>query len=140
MEVIIVHGPPGAGKTTYVQEQSKEGDLIVDFDALYAALSGLPWYHKPAELLPFVAEARDAVIRRLSRPSKIKRAWIITSEPNGQKRLSLKNKLGATVVKLEVSREECLRRIANDTRRSDHVHIHKSLVDDWWSNYTGGDD
>lgn len=64
------------------------GDLVVDFDALYSALSFLPWGEKPRELMPFVASARDAVYQRLKRTSDIERAWIITTEEQTARRLA----------------------------------------------------
>jgi 5-methylcytosine-specific restriction endonuclease McrA len=132
--VTIVYGPPGAGKTTYVKEHARWGDLIIDFDALYAALSGLDWYEKPAALMPFVASARDAVIDRLHRDSEVRHAWVITSEPDGQKRRALQSRLGARLVFIEVSPQECLRRIAADPRRE--VKGWEEIVSDWWHNYT----
>ena len=134
-QVTIVCGPPGSGKTRYVREHAVRGDLILDVDALYMALSGLDWYDKPDELLPFVAEARDAVIRRLERPSEVKRAWVITTGAKKHERDALARRLRAKVVVLDVPAEECLRRIANDERRAHQLEKWHRLVDEWWREY-----
>ncbi|MFI7643728.1 AAA family ATPase [Nonomuraea sp. NPDC049400] len=36
----VVTGPPAAGKSTWVQQRAQPGDIVVDFDALAAALTG----------------------------------------------------------------------------------------------------
>ena len=37
--VYIVYGPPMSGKTSYVIEHMEEGDLVVDMDSLYQAVT-----------------------------------------------------------------------------------------------------
>ena len=39
--VTVVCGPPGSGKSTHVDGHKQPGDLVVDIDALYVALTGL---------------------------------------------------------------------------------------------------
>lgn len=137
-QVTIVYGPPGAGKTSYVKEHARRGDLIIDFDALYAALSGLDWYDKPTALMPFVCEARDAVINRLHRNSEVQHAWLITSEPKANKRAALQVQLKAKLVFIETDPQECLRRITADPRR-DAEHWQK-IINDWYHKYTSDED
>jgi len=38
MRVTVITGPPAAGKTTFVQSMCCPGDVVIDFDALAAAL------------------------------------------------------------------------------------------------------
>lgn len=134
--VTIVFGPPGSGKMTYVRERFKWGDLIVDFDALYAAMSGMPIYEKPAPLAPFVCAARDAVIKRVLRPNDVLRAWIITTEPNRKKRADLKRLLGEPeFVELKCSPNECLRHIEDDPNRGDKVKLWHKVIFEWFKKY-----
>ena len=134
--VTIVCGPPGSGKTTLVRERASVGDLIVDVDALFAALSGCDWYDKPAGLLPFVMEARDAVIRRLARESEVRRAWIITAESDYAKLQAMKQQLGAKeLLLLDVSANECLRRISRDKRREERWELWEPIVNGWWRTF-----
>jgi 5-methylcytosine-specific restriction protein A len=135
--VTVIAGPPGAGKTTLVKELAGCDDLIVDVDALFHALSGLPWYEKPVTLLPFVLAARDAVIQRLGRASKVRHAWIITSEGKRDKLMEMKRALGAEVKVMETSVNECMRRIHNDGRRKDKAEMWRDLVDKWWEDWQG---
>ena len=80
-DVTVVLGPPGSGKTTYVLEHKHRGDLILDLDAIYSALSGLGMHDNPKELLGYVIAARDGILMKLHRPSECRRAWLITIDP-----------------------------------------------------------
>jgi 5-methylcytosine-specific restriction enzyme A len=135
--VTIIAGPPGAGKTTYARKHMQWGDLIVDVDGLYAALSGLPWYEKPQALLPFVLEARDAVLDRLQGESEVRHAWVITSEADAEKRRRLAQRLAAgVVIVMETSASDCIKRIAQDERRAEHAQLWGELVNQWWKDYS----
>jgi 5-methylcytosine-specific restriction endonuclease McrA len=134
--VVVIAGPPGSGKTTYVREHAHWGDLIVDVDALYHALSGLPWYEKPNILLPFVMEARDAVLQRLARKSDARRAWVITGEANYDRLQGLKKSLGAeAVVVMTTSSNDCMRNIYQDERRAKSAPLWEDLVRKWWDTW-----
>lgn len=134
-EVIIVAGPPASGKTTYVVKNMNKKDLVVDMDWLFQALSGLDYYEKPEELLPFVCEARDAVIERLNRSNDVKKAWIIGGYPKASKRKKLAQKLDAEVLLLNGSKEKCLERAKNDDRRNNNKKWEK-IINDWFKKYT----
>lgn len=141
VKTFLVCGPPGSGKTTYVNERKRWGDLVIDVDTLFVALTGgLDWYEKPVVLLPFVLEARDAVIDRLAQgDDDLGRAWVITSEADAVKRQALARRLGATVVVLAVSASECLRRISSDSRRADKSDLWRPIVERWWNDYQPAD-
>ncbi len=114
---------------------AERGDLIVDVDRLFEALSGLEIYDTPDELLPFVLEARNAAIRRLTRRHKVKRAWIVTCGAKSSERQTLRRNLRAEVVILAVSEAECVRRIKADVRRKGNHAMWEKLVREWWAEY-----
>ena len=39
MTVYVITGPPAGGKTTWVRERAKPGDITIDYDTLAQALS-----------------------------------------------------------------------------------------------------
>jgi len=134
-KVTVVCGPPGAGKTEWVARQARWGDLIVNLDALFTAISGLPEYEKPDCLVPFALAARDAVIRRLKLAHSINRAWIITTGAKAGERASLQKSLKAEIVVFEVSENECLRRIQADERRKNSWQSWQPVIERWWREY-----
>lgn len=138
----VVAGPPGSGKSTYVAERRQPGDLTWDTDAIFAAMSGLPVYDtRRTPLLPFVMEARRAVLLRLARTSGIGKAWIITTEGNALLIQQMADDLGAALVVLAVPAAECLARIAVDGQRRDSGVFWAEIVDRWWGEWraTGGE-
>ncbi|MBX9706809.1 MAG: AAA family ATPase [Caulobacteraceae bacterium] len=133
----LVCGPPGAGKTTYVHRHRKSGDLVVDFDALAIAISGETSLKRasPAELIPFICEARDALIARLRRRHDLRHAWVIVAAPKRADRHPLAESIDARVVMLDVDPDECERRILGDQRRDGCRDRHVEAVRAWWNEY-----
>ena len=129
--ITIVCGPPGAGKTTFVKDHVLWGDLVVDFDKLFSALSFLPEHEKPGNLFPFVCAARDAIYREIER-GDISRAWVICG---GAKRWDRERFLGARIILLKKTVSECLRNLMNDPLRKDKVSLYRPMVEKWWAEY-----
>ena len=139
--VTVVCGPPGSGKTTYVREHARWGDLVVDLDAIYVAIGGQGDHRHPIGLLPFALAVRDALYRRLEYSNDVLRAWVITGGAKRSARERLRQRLGAHVIVLEAGLNECSRRIhADDSRGSKDAQV--ALVTKWWQDYRrdGGDE
>lgn len=135
-EVFVIAGPPASGKTTYVREHMRPGDLVIDLDPIKQALTYTDWYAAPDAVLPFALEARDAILRRLEQPSEVQRAWIILMGAKQAQRDELRRRFNATVVVCEVPEVVCLQRIAVDPRRVNREqHLSEYLVRKWWNEY-----
>jgi hypothetical protein len=126
--VTVVAGPPCSGKTSYVRGHAGPGDLVVDYDALAVALGSGDSHDHPATLRPFILNARDAVIDRLSRFSDVPHAWVIYGAPTLAERHAI---VGADVVVLAVDAAECKRRAVEAGRPERWA----GLVDQWWLAY-----
>jgi len=131
-------GPPGSGKTAYVTERAQSGELIVDVDALFHALSGLPWYDKPRPLLKYVLAARDGAMDELERFQNIG-AWIIADAPTRAERNALRDRFDAEVTVLETPSGVCLERLAQDDRRPGQLAEWMPRVLSWWKRYEKDD-
>lgn len=103
-EVYLVCGPPCSGKTTYVREHMKPGDLVVDYDDIARRLGSRRQhgheykYHRRIEAT--ISRALDAI-----KAGKHNRAWVIRSLPEPKHRQALADQLGATVVLLDAPDE-----------------------------------
>lgn len=137
--VILVAGPPGAGKSTWVEQQFRRGDVIVDLDRIYHALTDLPPYDKPGALLPMALAARDAVLGEIERGGGGgMRAWVVVTGARLEERQRLAQRLRAQVVVIATPPDLCLRRIEADPRRGAHAQLWAPLVRDWWGAFRSG--
>ena len=86
----LICGPPASGKTSYIKERMKSGDLIVDIDLIYQAITGLPMYEKPVSLLDLVFDIRNFLIGKIRQSTKSDadarwyNAWVIAGAPKRQ--------------------------------------------------------
>jgi len=133
--VFIVCGAPASGKTTYVREHKREGDLVFDLDMICSALIGEPetYYFDHMPVLDAALSIRDTVYDHVERRlGSWGRAWIITSNPDRDYCKYLASRLRAEIVELDTTEEECLRRIEADDRRKNKRQF-ADLVRDWYA-------
>lgn len=130
--VCVVTGPPCSGKSTYIAEHAKPGELVVDLDAIARTL-GYPSKHIDwAEDVPHPARvaamrARASVLKAIADGSVSGRVWLVDllASPEAQARVK---QLGARVVRLDPGPDECHRRATADGRNA-ATH---AQIDSWY--------
>lgn len=60
----VIYGPPGAGKTTYIAEHRKVGDVVIDMDALAVALGSPDYHDHPSSIKKVAGYIRVVAIRK----------------------------------------------------------------------------
>ncbi|MBA0126295.1 hypothetical protein H0B56_12155 [Haloechinothrix sp. YIM 98757] len=129
-EVHVVFGPPCSGKSTFVDERRRPGDLVVDWDRLMMALAGQASRHHDPVLAPYVAAARDAVISRLGQRRggrEPRSAWIVATWP-------LNHGMVWTDHVMDTSMDECLRRLYADPDGRDVAEV-ESVIRSWFTRH-----
>lgn len=130
-KVYIVYGSPLSGKTSYVDSVKNEGDLIVDIDNIWQCVSGCERYVKPNRLKSIVFGVRDKLLEDIKyRRGKWSCAYIIGGYPLISERERLSRELGAELIFIDTSKEECISRIKEN--RSEEWVLY---VEDWWRLY-----
>lgn len=134
--LIIVCGPPGSGKTTYVYNNKEDNDLVIDLDEIKSKLSGLPLYQANDRWLKPSIDERNKLLKRLSTTYEYNRAWFIVGAPSRIEREFWRNALKPEkVVVLETPERICIERIRNDKRREYVAAQQINAVRKWWAEY-----
>ena len=134
--VYVIYGPPLSGKRQYVQEHVQRGDIVIDMDRLYQAMSGLPYYDKPDNLLTNVMGVHSLLIDNIkTRHGKWNDAYIVGGYADKYKRDKLVADLGAELIFMDVSIEECLSRLNTDTDRSYRQDEWAGYIRKWFEQY-----
>lgn len=136
--VYLVYGAPMSGKTTYVKQRIQCGDLVVDMDEIYKAVSLMPAYDKPNGLLGNVFGIQRLLLDNIkTRYGKWNSAWIVGGYEDKYKREHIINELGAVPIFMEASKEECKRRLEKDiTGRQYRKQEWEGYINKWFDRYT----
>jgi predicted kinase len=133
--LFIVCGAPGAGKSTYVAEHRKPGDMVIDVDQIIAEKSGTQ--ARTCASHRYLVDAlieRNARLKMLATDPGCARAWLIVTASRGYERERWARKLGARrVVVMLTPAAECIRRINADANRGVDLRAHQvRAAQDWW--------
>ena len=110
----IVTGPPCAGKTTYVREHAKSGDLRVDYDMIAQALGAENSHAAEGIVRQAAFEAREGAIRSALK-STDSESWIIHTTPS-EEHVKLYEAAGAEFIPLDPGYDVCMERAKRDGR------------------------
>lgn len=137
-EVFIVYGSPLSGKTSYVHEVMSEGDLIIDIDNIWEAVSGCDRYVKPNRLKSVVFSVRDNLLESVKyRRGKWLNAYVIGSYPFERERERLADDLSARLIHIDTNKEDCINRLYTCDDNRDRNEWAK-YIEEYWLRYEGG--
>lgn len=132
-QVFIIHGSPLSGKTTLARELMTQGDIMLDIDYLYMAISGLPLNVKPSTIRFNVFRLRDSMLDQIkTRYGDWLNAYVIGGYPEKHERDRLSQVLGAELLHCDASKDECKRRCVQAGRPAEWM----GYIDDYWERYT----
>ncbi len=134
--VTIVCGAAASGKTTYVKKHKGNGDMVVDLDLISQAISMCEKTSLPKNLLHTALAIRDFIYCEIANERvEAKNIWVVASLPNGKKRRQLANKLNAKIVKINATKEECIKNAINDPERKDK-ELQMQIIQKYFDEYS----
>lgn len=138
-ENLIITGPPGSGKTTWVQENMQQGEMVLDLDAIKCALLGKNDFHvQAAEIVPMLSVVRDAVYRGIAEKKNPGKCYIITTETDTSRLRQWQIYLNASLKVMDTPKEVCVERVKNDYTRPDKAVFYE-LINEWFDKWRGGE-
>jgi AAA domain len=127
----VVTGPPCSGKSTYVRQHARPGDIIVDFDLIAQALGSPVSHGHDGQLREVAAAAWAGAVRgAITQHQAGRRAWIVDARPRPY-RSEQYRQAGARIVRLEAEAAELHRRADEAGRPAGwHQRIDQYLAND----------
>ncbi len=133
-QVNIVWGAPLSGKSSLVREMMRYGDIVMDIDALWQAVTMQPEYVKPDPCRFNVFALRDAMLDQIkTRYGQWYTAWVVGGYPDKYERERLAQTLGAELIYCEATMNECLNRRAESGR----PERWDEYIRDWFDRFNG---
>lgn len=120
----VVMGAPCSGKSTYVREHAKPGDIVIDFDVLAQALgSPVPHDHSHEIRMVTIDMRRTAIASAIQAHLRGHTVWVVDINP--EMRMAAYKRAGARFVTMSADRDELHRRA--DAERPSRWH---ELIDE----------
>lgn len=127
----VVTGPPCAGKSTYVKDHAKGGDLIVDYDVIAQALGSRKSHSSSGIIRQAAFEAREGAVRAaLQDPDS--ESWMIYTFLSEEK-LAIFSEAGAKIIVLDPGYDECMERARRDKRPQRSI----DGIEEWYHGQKG---
>jgi 5-methylcytosine-specific restriction protein A len=131
-DVVLVCGPPGAGKSTYVAKRAKPADLVIDFDQILAEISRRPIYEGYPEYGKRALAERNRRLLALADEPARRRAWVIVGAPGHARTWWTGRLKPSRTVVLAPLLPTLLERIEADPRRQPVREEHRRAAERWW--------
>lgn len=133
--VVVVLGPPAAGKSSYVREHAKKDDIIIDLDRIASAfMSGdvTDVHGYPPHIRNVAIGARKAAMSRALRTRYPCTVWLIHAVPT-REQLQQYARLRYRLVTIDPGRAEVEARVNKVRPRDSHRGVAR-----WYHRYPNG--
>jgi predicted ABC-type ATPase len=114
--ITVVTGPPGSGKSTFIKDQAKPGDVVIDMDdlanVLWVPLSD-DLHDYPPHIRHLAQVVRLKAIRQAIKLSQVHgrmNVWIVDTDPPVDRRAEYRA-VNARIVPLDPGQAVCLERV-----------------------------
>jgi hypothetical protein len=80
-ERFVISGPPGSGKTTWVEKRARPGDIVFDLDAIAAVVTNVPRHPRPKDAMLALLAMRDGLLAWLEHATVLVHVFVIVTDP-----------------------------------------------------------
>lgn len=87
-ERFIVTGPPGSGKTTWVNTRARPGDIVFDLDALATVVTQVPRFPRPVDAMRGLVAMRDGLVAWLADASTAVHVFVVVTDEQEARRIA----------------------------------------------------
>lgn len=138
MKAKLINGPPCSGKSTYCKKLMTEKDIVYDYDQLSKALNyGFKHKVKREITHPYVIDFRLSILNRMKIDNELDTLYFITTQKPSDSLLKMFDGIDYEIIKMNVTKEECLKRLEKDDNRPDK-EAWKKKIEEWFD--MNGDD
>lgn len=129
MTLYVVTGPPAAGKSTWVRQHAKQGDIVIDYDRLAHALTAedAPSHNHTRHVKNVAFRARSAAIDEALKYAHDVDVYVIHSLPPGEMSARY-TEHGARVITIDPGHDEVMQRIADE-----RPHTARHVAQRWYA-------
>ena len=137
IDVYIVWGSPGSGKTTHVRNNMVNGDLVVDLDLIKQSLSLKGKTEAHDNLINIALSVREHIYKIIEhRKLNCNNVWVVAGLPDADERMKLQKRLNAKSIFIDASKEKCIYQAMNDEEREDK-EIQIKIINKWFNIFYG---
>ncbi len=117
MKLNVVYGSPCSGKTTYVKSHMKEGDIVIDYDYIYQALTLRDKLHKydnnNSSINQLAMDIKQFILNQ-SISNSNQTVWLITTTMNEY----INRYSEVNIITMDKTKEEVLEMLYKDKERT----------------------
>jgi hypothetical protein len=118
----IVTGPPCGGKSTYINDRAKPGDIIIDMDVLALALTtpGTEPFTYSDKVRQVAYKARAGAVTEaliVAQGERYQNVYIIHTDPSPDQRAYYRA-MGGRIVECDPGKEVCLERMKSRPKQN----------------------
>lgn len=114
MALYVITGPPAGGKTTWVQQHARPGDVVIDLDAIAHALTvGTDTHQHAKPVLRCAQRARSVAIDEALKHTHRTDVYVIHMQPE-RHHLDRYTEHGAQVITIDPGRDVVEQRVRDE--------------------------